>query len=210
MGAVLDHVFNDAIGALRDAFGNAFLERQAFDEHFQSDILTGDLTWETSYGIPGEGHPPRVVTHVTLVWPAWSQATYRAWYVDEIFHEPPSIDLEIVYRVQRLSAQPDAGVADEITPPLSPKVGTAHLERESATIEIARVTHPEERDDRVDHALEVTYRGVYELAEQSLADGSSTILDEHFAALGSWIASTLVKLGDLRLAYHPADDDAAG
>lgn len=55
MGAVLDHVFNDAIGALRDAFGNAFLERQAFDEHFQSDILTGDLTWETSYGIPGEG-----------------------------------------------------------------------------------------------------------------------------------------------------------
>lgn len=47
---MLDHVFTDAISALRDAFGNAFLERQAFEEHLQSDILLGDLVWETSYG----------------------------------------------------------------------------------------------------------------------------------------------------------------
>ena len=32
---MLDHVFTDAIGALRDAFEAAFLERQAFDEHFR-------------------------------------------------------------------------------------------------------------------------------------------------------------------------------
>jgi hypothetical protein len=50
---MLDHVFTDAISALRDAFGNAFLERQAFEEHLQSDILLGDLVWETSYGLPG-------------------------------------------------------------------------------------------------------------------------------------------------------------
>ncbi len=75
---MLDHVFSDAIGALRDAFTNAFLERQAFDEHFQSDMLLGDLVWETSYGLPGEGHPPRVVSHITLTWPSWSQANYRA------------------------------------------------------------------------------------------------------------------------------------
>ena len=50
---MLDHVFTDAIGALRDTFENALLERQAFEERFQADVLLGDLTWETSYGLPG-------------------------------------------------------------------------------------------------------------------------------------------------------------
>ena len=70
---MLDHVFTDAIGALRDAFANAFLERQAFEEHLQSDVLLGDLVWETSYGLPGEGTPPRVVAHVTFSWPSRSE-----------------------------------------------------------------------------------------------------------------------------------------
>ena len=81
---MLDHVFTDAIGALRDAFEGAFLERQAFDEHFQVDVLLGDLSWETSYGLPGEGQPPRVVAHVNFDWPTWSQTSYRRWYVDEV------------------------------------------------------------------------------------------------------------------------------
>ena len=57
---MLDHVFTDAIGALRDALEQAMLERQAFEERFQVDVLLGDVTWETSYGLPGEGLPPRV------------------------------------------------------------------------------------------------------------------------------------------------------
>ena len=52
---MLDHVFTDAIGALRDAFEASLLERQAFEEHFQVDVLLGDVVWETSYGLPGEG-----------------------------------------------------------------------------------------------------------------------------------------------------------
>ena len=52
---MLDHVFTDAIGALRDVFENALLERQAFEERFQMDFLLGDVTWETTYGQPGEG-----------------------------------------------------------------------------------------------------------------------------------------------------------
>ena len=55
---MLDHVFTDAIGALRDVFENNLLERQAFEERFQADVLLGDLTWQTSYGLPGEGLPP--------------------------------------------------------------------------------------------------------------------------------------------------------
>ena len=38
-----------------------------------------------------------------------------------------------------------------------------------------------------------------------LADGSE--LDTHFAAMGGWIASTLVRLGDLKFEFLPADDD---
>jgi len=52
---MLDHVFTDAIGALREALHGALLERQAFEERFQADVLLGDLTWETSYALPGEG-----------------------------------------------------------------------------------------------------------------------------------------------------------
>ena len=105
---MLDHVFTDAISALRDAFEAAFLERQAFEEHFQVDVLLGDLTWETSYGLPGEGQPPRVVAHVTFDWPSWSQTAYRRWYVDEELETPPAIEMEIVLRIQRLAEQPDA------------------------------------------------------------------------------------------------------
>ena len=44
----------------------------------------------------------------------------------------------------------------------------------------------------------MTYEGLYELAESTLADGASTLLDDHFGALGGWIAATLVKLADLK------------
>jgi len=204
---MLDHVFSDAIGALRDAFSNAFLERQAFDEHFQSDVLLGDLVWQTSYGLPGEGRPPRVIAHVTLTWPSWSQAVYRTWYTDETFHESPEIEMEIVFRVQRLSTQPEASQVETIVPVKSPQIGHGQLEREGITIEI---NHPSQdvdsNDKRIDFAIEVTYHGNYELAEETLQDGTSKLLDDNFGGLGSWIASTLVKLGDLKLAYLPADE----
>ena len=78
-----------------------------FDEHFQVDVLLGDLTWETTYGLPGEGQPPRVVAHITFDWPRWSQTAYRSWYVDEVLDRQPAIEMEIVFRVQRLIAQPE-------------------------------------------------------------------------------------------------------
>ena len=40
---MLDHVFTDAIGALRDALERALLERQAFEERFQADVLLGSI-----------------------------------------------------------------------------------------------------------------------------------------------------------------------
>ena len=88
---MLDHVFTDAIGALRDSLERAFLERQAFEERFQVDVLLGDVTWETSYGLPGEGLPPRVQADLTLDWPTWAQTAYRSWYIGEPFNDPPRI-----------------------------------------------------------------------------------------------------------------------
>ena len=207
---MLDHVFTDAIGALRDAFEGAFLERQAFEEHFQIDVLLGDITWETSYGLPGEGQPPRVVAHITFDWPTWSQTAYRRWYVEEVLDEQPSIEMEIVFRVQRLVAQPDPTHVQATLPEASPLIGNERLERAGATVEIGYMNDGAGTDPGgPDYAIEITYEGLYELAEETLADGASKLLDEHFGALGAWIASTLVKLGDLKLAFLPADDSDA-
>ena len=202
---MLDHVFTDAISALRDAFTSAFLERQAFEEHFQSDVLLGDLVWETSYGLPGEGQPPRVVAHITLNWPSSSQTIYRSWYVDEILDRHPVIEIEIVFRVQRLEGQPDPAIVDDIATVNSPKIGDGRLERDNITVEIC---HSSNSENLVDFALEITYEGAYELAEETLADGASKLLDDHLGALGGWVASTLVKLGDLKLSYLPAEDES--
>ena len=89
---MLDHAFTDAIGALRDTFEKAFLERQAFEERFQVDVLLGDTTWETSYGLPGEGLPPRVQADITFDWPTWAQTAYRSWYIGEPSEEAPRIE----------------------------------------------------------------------------------------------------------------------
>jgi hypothetical protein len=209
---MLDHVFTDAISALRDAFEAAFLERQAFEEHFQVDVLLGDITWETSYGLPGEGQPPRVVAHVTFDWPTWSQTAYRRWYVEEELESPPAIEMEIVLRVQRLAEQPRPEQVFACVPESSPLIGDGRLERAGLTVEIAH-PDPAEADpgesDELEYAVEITYEGMYELAEETLADGTSLLLDEHFGALGGWVASTLVRLGDVRFAFLPADDGSA-
>jgi len=207
---MLDHVFTDAISALRDAFEAAFLERQAFEEHFQVDVLLGDVTWETSYGLPGEGQPPRVVAHVTFDWPSWSQTAYRRWYVDEELETAPAIEMEIVLRVQRLAEQPTPERMYAALPDASPAIGDGRMERAGLTVEIA---HPDPvegsldaDDEGLEYAAEITYEGLYELAEETLADGTSSLLDEHFGVLGGWVAATLVRLGDLRFAFLPAED----
>lgn len=191
---MLDHVFIDAISALRDAFDAAFLERQPFEEHFQSDVLLGDLTWETTYGLPGEGLPPHVVAHITFDWPSWSQTAYRQWYVDEILDRQPAIEIEVVFRIQNLTAAADPAAVFGLTEPTSALIGNDRLERAGVTLEASS----SEVGAVPEHAVEVTFEGMYELAEDALADGASQQLDEHLGALGGWIAATLVKLADIR------------
>lgn len=194
---MLDHVFTDAIGALRDVLEQALLERQAFEERFQVDMLLGDMTWETSYGLPGEGLPPRVQADVTLAWPTWAQSAYRSWYIGEPMDEGPRIEVEIVLRVQRLASSPDPKMLLGAIPEQSPPIGGERLERSGPTVET--VYHDDL--DVPEFAIEVSYEGAYELEEATLADGS--ILDDHFSAMGGWISSMLVKVGDLHFDFLP-------
>jgi hypothetical protein len=198
---VLDHVFTDAIGALRDAFEGALLERQAFEERFHTDVLLGDMTWETSYGLPGEGQPPRVQADITLAWPTWAQTAYRSWYIGEPLDDPPRIDIEIVLRVQRLNSTPDPAALLNALPEVSPLIGQDRLERSAPTVETIYtqdLTNPE-------YAIEVSYEGSYEVGEEVLADGAQ--LDDHLSAMGGWISSVLVRVGDLKWDFRPPLED---
>jgi len=196
---MLDHVFTDAIGALREALEVALLERQAFEERFQTDILLGDTTWETTYGLPGEGLPPRVRADISLLWPTWSQTSYRNWYIGESVDEPPRIDIEIVLRIQRLAEPVDPKQVLAVLPEASPPIGSESLTRIGHTLET--IFSGDETDP--EYAIEVSYEGTYELEEEGLSDG--TALDKDFSAMGGWISSTLVRLGDLKFTYRPAD-----
>ena len=122
--------------------------------------------------------------------------------IDGTMVEQPAIEMEIVFRVQRLVAQPHPSLVQPAMPSTSPLIGNERLERAGLTVEIG---HFDGLDNNPEYAIEVTYEGLYELAEETLADGASTLLDDHFGALGGWIAATLVKLGDLKLAFLPAD-----
>lgn len=194
---MLDHVFTDAIGALRDAFEGAMLERQAFEERFNMDMLLGDMTWETTYGLPGEGVPPRVQADLTLTWPTWAQTAYRSWYIGETLDEAPRIDIELVLRVQRLSSPPDPAALIAALPNTSPAIGQDRLERSGPTVE----TIFEGSFDHPEYAIEVSYEGSYEVDEETLADG--TRLDDNLGAMGGWISSILVKVGDLPWDFLP-------
>ena len=200
---MLDHVFTDAIGALRDTVESAMLERQAFEERFQADVLLGDLTWETSYALPGEGSPPRTRCDLTLDWPTWAQTAYRSWYIGEPLNEPPRIEIEIVFRIQRLANPPEPRSVLDVLPSESSPIGTERLYRSGPTVE---TIHDQDLDG-VEYAIEVSYEGSYDLDESVLADGSK--LDEHFSSMGGWIASTLVRLGDLTFEFLPPEDSEA-
>lgn len=193
-------MFLDVIAALRRSFESGFLERQAVEERFQTDVLLGDLSWETSYSLPGEGVPPRVVAEITLEWPTWSQTAYRSWRIGEGLDEPPEIDVEVVLRVQRLVGTPEPTTVVGILPDEGPTLGTEPLTRSAPTVE-----HLYDLElTPIETAIEVSYEGVYTLSEAALAEEATLAAD--FGALGGWIASSLVKLGDLKLEFRPPDE----
>jgi len=101
----------------------------------------------------------------------------------------------VIMRIQRLKNTPEPAVVLAAIPEEGPEIVGERMHRSGPTVE----TIYSEKLDLQRHGVEVSYEGSYELDEPALADGS--ILDQHFSAIGGWISSTLVKLGDLKLDF---------
>jgi hypothetical protein len=196
---MLDHILVDVISQTRHALEDALLQRQAVEERFQVDVFLGDVSWETSYSLPGEEKPPRVRADVSVDWPTWSQSAYRSWSIGEPPEDLPEVVVEITLRLQRLSAMPDLDVVIACLPEESPPIGTDTLVRGAAVVE--QVHEPGPGGPRF--AVETSYQGTIRLDEAALEDAAS--LAGPAGQLARWVASVLVRLGDLRLAYLPPD-----
>jgi hypothetical protein len=194
---MLDHAFLQVIGSLRESCSAALLDRQTLEERFQVDLLLGDVSWETSYSLPGEPNPPRVRADLSLDWPTWSQTAYRAWTIGEAVDDPPELGIELVLRIQGLAGTPDVSAIAAVLAPETPRLGVEALARSAPTVE-----QTFDRDlTGAGWAVEFAYEGTYELTAEALDD--RTVFARDVADLGRWVASTLVRLGDLRLEFLP-------
>ena len=197
----------DLIAAVQDSFDRALLERQAVEERFQVDVFLGDVSWETSYSLPGEDQPPRVRVDLSIDWPTWSQTAYRSWSMGETPAELPEAVVEVAMRIQRLAVAPSVERVGAVLPATGPALGPEPLVRTAITVEEVR---PDPAADRNDAealgprwAVEGGYEGSIRLDEAQLEDPSSLapVVDN----LTRWVSSTLVRLADLPLSFLPPD-----
>ncbi|MDA8313419.1 MAG: hypothetical protein M0Z46_22940 [Actinomycetota bacterium] len=207
---MLDHLLVDFIAAVQDAFDRALLERQAIEERFQVDVFLGDVSFETSYSLPGEGQPPRVRVDISIDWPTWSQTAYRSWSIGETPAEMPEAVLEVSMRIQRLAEMPSAERVLSVLPPASPPIGRDPLVRTATTVEEVHADPSADGpgdEPSVHWAVEGSYEGVIRFEEAQLEDPES--LGPIADALTGWVSSTLVRMADLPLSFHPPDPAGA-
>lgn len=198
---MLDHIFTDAIGAVREPLERALLERHPFAEQFQSDLVSGDVTWQCAYWLPGEADPPRVQADLTLVWSTWSQTAYRTWMFGETTEEPPRIEIEVVLRVQRLRERPDPQPVIDL---LGTDLNLENIMLRRLGVRIETGLGPLLDDEQ--HALEIGHEATVELDQETLTDPER--LDGLLGDLAGWISSTLVRLDDhLGLEFLPAEGE---
>jgi hypothetical protein len=196
---VLDHILVDVISSIRRSFHQALLQRQAVEERFQVDVFLGDVSWETSYSLPGEEQPPRVRADISVDWPTWSQTSYRSWSIGEPPDELPEIVVEVALRVQRLAEAPDTETVLHALPEASPLLGVDPLMRTATTIEQVH------SGEGVRWAVEATYEGSIRFSETQLE--SPDEIEPLIAGLTRWISSILIKLADLPFSFLPPDGD---
>jgi hypothetical protein len=194
--AVIDHVFAQLVASLRRAFESALLQRQAVEERFQVDVFLGDVSFETSYSLPGEERPARIRVDTSLDWPTWSQTAYRSRVIGDEPDEVPEVLVEIAFRIQELDGVPDVTPLLKALPEALDVVGDEPLLRANPTIEQTLLK------TGTTCAVEVSYEGSCPLDDAILDD--PTTLDEAFDVLARTIASVLVRVGDLPFVFRPA------
>ena len=205
---MIDHLLVDVIEAVHRSFDRALLQRQAVEERFQLDVFLGDISFETSYSLPGEEQPPRVRADLSIDWPTWSQTAYRSWSIGEAPGELPEVIVEVALRIQCLAQAPALETVLATLPPESPHLGADALVRTSATVEQVFEETPGDSPTTtpVRWAVEATYEGSIRFEELHLED--SATIGPMIDALTRWVASTLVRLADLPLAFLPPDPQA--
>ena len=200
---MLDHVFTQLVASHRHAFEAALLQRQAVEERFQVDVFLGDVSFETSYSLPGEARPARIRVDTSLDWPTWSQTAYRSWAIGEEPDELPEVLVEVAFRVQMLNKVPPVQTLLEVLPDHLDAIGDERLVRLAATIEQLMTNG----NDVAETAIEVSYEGSCQLEESILED--PTTLDEALAPLGREVASVLVRIADLPFSFRPVETPPA-
>jgi hypothetical protein len=199
---MLDHVFTQLVTSHRHAFEAALLQRQAVEERFQVDVFLGDISFETSYSLPGEDRPARIRVDTSLDWPTWSQTAYRSWAIGEEPDELPEVLVEIAFRVQGLLDPPghiQIGALIDVLPSQLDVLGEEPLVRGPTTVEQVIGSGVESPES----AIEVSYEGSCQLDESILERPES--LDDALAPLGRSVASVLVRIGDLPFSFRPVD-----
>jgi hypothetical protein len=196
---MLDHVFAQIVTSHRRSFEAALLQRQAVEERFQVDVFLGDVSFETSYSLPGEPRPARIRVDTSFDWPTWSQTAYRSWAIDEDSDELPELLVEIAFRVQGLDVAPEPGLLLDVVPHHLDVLGDQPLNRGATTIEQVVSEGP----GGPEYAIEVSYEGSCAIEESILED--PTQLDDALAPLGQAVASVLVRIGDLPFVFRPVE-----
>ena len=200
---MIDHILVDLITAIRRSFDEALLQRQAVEERFQVDVFLGDVSWETSFSLPGEEQPPRVRADLSIDWPTWSQTAYRSWSIGEPPDELPEVVVEVALRIQRLAESLPAAAVLAVLARESPALGAESLVRSATTVEEVHSAEADGGADTIRWAIEATYEGSLRFEERHLEDPST--IGPMTDVLSRWVASTLVQLADLPLAFLPPD-----
>jgi hypothetical protein len=200
---VIDHILVDLITAIRASFDEALLQRQAVEERFQVDVFLGDVSFETSFSLPGEEQPPRVRADLSIDWPTWSQTAYRSWSIGEPPDELPEVVIEVALRIQRLAEPLPAAAVLQVLERESPAIGAESLVRSATTVEEVHGAEADGEAGAVRWAIEATYEGSLRFEERHLEDPAT--IRPMTDVLSRWVASTLVQLADLPLTYLPPD-----
>ena len=196
---MLDHIFIQLVTSLKESFESALLQRQAVEERFQVDVFLGDVSFETSYSLPGEQRPARIRVDTSLDWPTWSQTAFRSWSIGEEPEELPEVLVEIAFRAQNLDAIPKLDPLLGALPADLSVLGGDPLTRSAPTVE--QVFNGDRRGPEC--AGEVSYEGACPLDETILEHPDQ--LAQALAPLGRSVASVLVRLGDLPFAFRPPE-----
>ena len=197
---MLDHAFLDTIAAVQTSFEVALLERAAGEEQFQSDLLMGDLSFDTSYTLPGSAdgraHHASIAVDAALLWNTFSQSALRSVMIGEEPEEAPVVGLEITFRVRHMSTPPEvAGVLATLQRQPMLSLGGVKLAGPRAML----TTTYSPNGDTESSILSVSFDEEVPLQTETIVEERG--LEKLFADLGGWCAAQLVALSDYPFSF---------